>query len=199
MLTPQEYFWSSLLFLLIFGAVLYVVDRVFGVAVKRWFWSLTHDKRTRLPKDEEQGFIYRRHARSRFNVALVIMVIETALSIAVFRYNPLLEILSAVLDLPVLMIGFYLGPLLDMAFGHVDRGLDRIENLEERIDSGKTTLSGEVTGAFRNAGTRVRETVYPDSKSKEPQEPSADKSPEKPGQEEPDPKTSFDDFIGRKK
>ena len=196
MLTSNEYFWSSLVFLFFFGAILYVVDRSVGVAIRRVFWNLIHDKSQQLPEDKEQGFIYRRHARSRFNVALVIMVIEAFVGIAVFRGNPFTKLLTAVFDIPVLMVGFYCGPWLDRILGHVDQGLDQIENLERRIDRGETTFGKEVKSAAAGVGARVRENIYPEppdsTRRGDSQAPQASAAAE--GRAEPDPKEALRGF-----
>lgn len=191
MITHQEYFVSSLIFLVVMGAILYVADRKFGPGIKNFFRKRSGGVRT------EQGFIYGRHARARMNVALLIAAIETLSAIVIGHYNPFYELLNSVVDIVALMVGFYLGPILDRALGHVDTALDAAERLEERIESGQSTLRTEVGSAMSSAADKVRSRMYPTNTPVHQTDASTTPAqPQVPS--EPDPQKAFDSYVKRK-
>jgi hypothetical protein len=208
-MTYATYFWSVLGFLLVVGAILYVLDRFAGTAIKRFFWALTHDKRTRMPDHLRTGFIFGQHIRTRAKVAAFIALGETALSITFGNVNPFLEIITSIIDIPVLLAGFYLGPILLRLLGVADAVLERVEDVELRIEKGETTLGSEVRGVagvvnerararFDDVIDRAQETIKPyrvDTSAGRPDS----VIPTPPPEPEPDPQEGFDNFLGKRK
>ena len=169
------------------GSILYVVDRVFGVSVKRGLYNATHG--IKLAARNERGFVYRIGIKSRVSFATTLVAVQLLLGVFVFHLNPASEILWSIVAIPCLVGGFYLGPYLDRLFGNANALLDQAETLEQRIERGETTLGQEAGRVARTAGDRLRSTVT----GEKPVTPAPD--PKEPEPVEPDPKKAYEKFV----
>lgn len=157
------YVASWLLVFLVVGIIWYVLDRALGVHLYRWFYNMTH--RDSLPGGVVRGFIHGQKARMRFVIAVILSIVQSGFIIASIQIaNPLAELLSFFLQIPVVMGGFYLGPI-------IYRVWERKENLFEqmdRIESGEISIGKEIKEATQKAAEAVRDVLKKD----EPPQPS---------------------------
>ena len=144
-----SYVLSGMLAGILEGAILYVLDWHFGARLYRWWHGLTHQ--SALPSDTRMGFIYNRKANARFTLATLVSLAQNGLLLWTgFAPNPFLAMLTIILEVPVLMIGFYLGPFVHRLWQRKDPLLDVVDKLE----SGETTVGAEVKRVTaRVAGT----------------------------------------------
>lgn len=202
MMTYATYFWSVLMFLLIVGAILFVLDHAMGVRFRQFIWRLTHDKRAKVPDHLHHGFIYGRHIKSRAKVAAFVMLIETALTIMFTPgVNPFIELVTAIIDIPILLLGFYMGPALEEVLRLVGLTLDKVEEVEKRIERGETSIGGEFTSVVDGTRLKIRARVdeyagVPRS-NPGPSVPPPVTTPPAPVAPEPDPTDGLNSFIGR--
>jgi hypothetical protein len=74
---PSFLWW--LIFMVVMGAGLYLVDRRFGTGIYRWWYDLTSKKP--LAADIERGFIYGRKARGRFSLAVFLGILHSIVAV----------------------------------------------------------------------------------------------------------------------
>lgn len=181
------------------GAVAYTVDRRAGTRLYRWWYDLTH--KDPLPEGADRGFIYERRANARFSTATVIAIAQSALAFWSGATSPVWAVIYTVLQIPVLLAGFYAGPFANRLWERKQPLLDVVDELE----SGKTTV-GEIVhdtadalrsklhvpGAGRAAATvtpLLRAVGGGGEEATSPKPPADDPAPE------PDGKAAFDRFT----
>lgn len=142
---------SWLAVFLVLGSIWYLVDRIVGVPIYRWWYALTH--RDPLPADILRGFIHGQRARVRFIAAVVLSVLQSSLVLAsVSISNPLAELIGFCLEVPVVMGGFYLGPWLFRLWERKEHVFERVD----RLESGEISLKAELKEAGHKAAEAVR-------------------------------------------
>ena len=150
-----SYVFSGLLAGILEGAVLYVVDSRVGVRAYRWWYGLTH--RDPLPPDVHRGFVYNRQANARFTAATVVSLVQNGIAFELGFMNPFTAMLTILLEVPVLMGGFYLGPFVQRLWQKKDPLLAVVDKLE----SGETTVRAEMKRATESVTGSLRETLAP--------------------------------------
>lgn len=164
-MATKHYLIGGCAVLLLIGAALYAFDRRYGSALYRAWYNFTNEKE--LPDDQDHGFIYGRDAKPRFTVATILWIVASILGIWKTDLNPFYVVLAGVIEIPFLMIGFYLGPVFDRLWKKKDVLLDEVDKLERgevNISGEITRVSGRVRSAlkvFRKAKTRPAATVPP--------------------------------------
>src|SRR4051812_41555344 len=106
-------YWFIVLFVI--GAILYLLDVRFGTRVCRWFYDMTHEHPR--PSGEARGFIFHRKAQTRFTIAVIVAVGQSAFAVACEASTLPQELLSIIFEVPCLMCGFYFGPELARFWG----------------------------------------------------------------------------------
>ncbi len=147
------YLVSWMLAFLIIGSIWYVIDRLFGVKLYRWFYDMTH--RDPLPDAQYVGFIYRRKAQARFFSALVIAVGQGAVISSNTHDGPLIELLTFIFQIPVLMLGFYLGPFVFRLWENKEDLFEQVD----KIESGEIALRDELKEVAEKAVHVVKDTL----------------------------------------
>ncbi|WP_309006970.1 hypothetical protein [Pelagicoccus sp. SDUM812005] len=142
-MTSYLVFW--IVMFLILGAFWYVVDRKYGQGVYRFWYRLTHEKP--LPESVQRGFVYNRKTRHK---ALMATLLSTAQSIvavmSVAEPNLLVELILWIVEVPVTLLGFAIGPWVFGIWRRKDEVFDAIDDLE----SGDKTI-GDVFGKAEKA------------------------------------------------
>jgi len=188
-------FIVQLVGLLVLGALLYVGDRVFGVAIKRALWNLTHSPQNQMTKSQERGFIYGRLVRGRLFTISTLVFIQLLVGFFLMQADLTVHLLWSLMGIVLVTIGTYFGPLLDKMFGVADTSLGRIEDVESRIQRGDTTLGAEAGSVARNAAHQVRERMYPGSVSTSTPTSQPSAPPPPPASTEPDPVEAFRRYV----
>lgn len=124
------------------GCIFYFLDRWFGVAIYHWFYGMTH--KDPLPEGVEKGFIHNRKAQARFANACIVALI---FSLIEFHYtehpDPLMEFFSWVIEVPLVMIGFIIGPFFFRIWGKKE---DLFQTVD-KIESGEIDVSKQIKNA----------------------------------------------------
>jgi hypothetical protein len=189
---------ACLIVFVLIGALSYTLDRRLGVKLYHWFYDMTHEKP--LPDGEIRGFVYNRRARARFAAAVVLAVVVTIVSAIHVGDNPLISLVGFFLEVPLLMIGFYLGPSVDQLWGRRDRFFDKVDKLE----SGETSVGAEfkeVSQLVAGAVGSVLSTANEDKPEGETGPAAGDKAPHEasalPPKEEIDPHQLMNNYLRR--
>ncbi|MFN8390683.1 MAG: hypothetical protein U0136_10370 [Bdellovibrionota bacterium] len=194
MMDGMSFFLSWFLVLTLVGAGLYVFDRIKGVKIYRWWYDMTHEHP--LPADVEKGFLYNRKSQSRFALAIVLSLVQSA--IALFHEASTLpqELLSMLIEIPCLMFGFYLGPTLYRVWARREKVFETVD----QIESGKISIQNEVKEMSQSALAKIKSAVA----TEKPEEPAggpkpleAPLPPEPEEEPEPDPKALMDKYLNR--
>lgn len=119
-------FWASVWILL--GAVLYNIDRKYLIGVYRSFYNASH--KTKLAPEIVRGFIYGRDAKSRVTLAFLISLGQTIYAFYHTAYNPTVELVMFFGNIPLIVIGFYCGPILTWVGGQLKGVYNYIDQLE---------------------------------------------------------------------
>lgn len=126
-------FWMVMFVLL--GAFWYIVDRKYGVRWYRLWYRLTHEHP--LPPEIVCGFVYNRRARHRSFMATLLSTLQTVVVIwSAENPNLLIELILWIVEIPLTMVGFAVGPLGFKVWGRKEELFDTIDDLEQ----GKTSF-----------------------------------------------------------
>jgi len=184
----------------ILGAVIYVLDRNFGVSFRRGVYNATHG--TKLRREDERGFVYKRLMKARVGFAALLMTTKVVIAVFFQHQEPFSEVLESALQMVALVAGFYGGPFADRLAGNTNAFLDKVETIENRVEKGETTLAKEAAKVARDAGDRFRSTVSGISTADAPSSTTpVQNPPDQPKAPEPPPVDTgkgLDDFLGRK-
>ena len=197
--------WIALFIVL--GGFFYFLDRWFGVSIYRWFYGMTHKEP--LPAEEVKGFIHNRKAKIRFANACVLAFF---LSLVNYYYNekanPLYEILSWILEAPLVFIGFCLGPVLYRIWDKKDnlfKAVDKLENGEIDVSGKLKDVAESVTkDIFNVASNTVNQAIDSIKKQDEssnklatPKQDEENKEDEGKEEEEIDPKELMNKYLNK--
>jgi hypothetical protein len=140
---------------LVLGAVLHVIDHHLGSLLYRWWYNMTH--RDPLPADVKRGFVYQQSAQARFQAAVLLAALQSLLA-AFGGANPIIELLTIIVETPVAMVGFYCGPFLDKIWTRKDTVFSTVDKLE----SGELSMTDEVRKISAEAVETIREAITGD-------------------------------------
>lgn len=128
------------------GVGLYAADKKITVAIRRFLHGWTRPESEPFPESKERGLVYRQPARRRFIVAGAISLLQTILSVQSLSYNPLLELMTLLIEAPIMVLGTYLGDRVARLFGQAQPVFDAID----RIDAGESSARREARGLLQD-------------------------------------------------
>ena len=189
--------FTWMLAFIVIGAGWYVIDRSVGTGFYRWWYGMTH--RDPLPADVERGFIYNQPAKIRFPAAILIAVIQSIVSVQDGQSDFSIELLSIFLEVPVIMLGFFIGPKVYNWWVSRDHLLQKVD----KIEKGEIDLGRKLKEASDRASEMVHGAIndfrHPekDEKSVEPARPGDGSvtAVEIPPEPEPDPRAFMDKYL----
>jgi hypothetical protein len=112
------------------GAFWYIVDRLHGVRWYRRWYRLTHE--SPLPANVTVGFVYNRRSRHKVVMAAVVSTLQTFIALtSVESLNLLVELILWIVEIPMVMLGFAIGPLVFKVWKRKDTMLDAIDDFEQ--------------------------------------------------------------------
>ena len=194
MSVSASYLFSGVFAGLLEGAGVYLVDRKVGVRAYRWWYDLTH--KHPLPPDEHRGFVFNRQANARFTTATLVSVVQNGLAFELGMAHPFSAMMTILVEVPVLMGGFYLGPFVQRMWQKKDPLLEVVDKLE----SGETTVAAEMRRATGHVAGTLRETLaMPEPKAPEPPVVKAAEPPPPPPPAEPDPAEALRSYTKRQR
>ncbi len=163
MITVQTYVFLSLFFYLFWGAAWYVMDRTFGVKLYRRYYDFTH--KDPLPEEEVRGFIFNRSTRDKSFAAVICSTILSVLAILSMEFNLLVEITLWIVEIPVIMAGFYLGHFFGFKlWSNRNKGFEMIDRLEkgdvhlgEQIAESARRIVGDIQEEVSEQASRMEE------------------------------------------
>jgi hypothetical protein len=126
------YLVSMAVVFIVWGAIWYNLDRAYGVAIRRWWYNLTHEHP--LPPGEGRGFIYERDTRTKFTWATILSTIQSALVVIYSgSVDLLMELPAWLIEVPLMVVGMYLGRPLGNLWGGRDRVFDKLDEWEREL------------------------------------------------------------------
>lgn len=143
MLTVSQYviFWS-----IVFvgtGAFWYNFDRRFGIKWYRSWYNMTH--KDKLTTEKEMGFIYNRSTHSKAASAALVATIQSILVVKYMDVNLLASLIMWVVEIPLMMIGFYLGPFSYVMWQKKEKLFETVD----KVESGQLNVGAEVSKAAK--------------------------------------------------
>ncbi|MGJ8638460.1 MAG: hypothetical protein ACSHYA_03630 [Opitutaceae bacterium] len=180
--TSYIIFWMVIFVLL--GAFWYIVDRMHGVRWYRRWYRLTHSDP--LPANIVVGFIYNRRSRHKVVMATVLSTVQTFIALtSVETLNLLVELVLWIVEIPMVMLGFAIGPLAFKLWKRKDEMLDAVDDFEQSHFG--ESEDAKVSSAKKTA-TASDDVVKESPKQSEVKNDETDK---------PDPKKFFDRYTNR--
>lgn len=180
-LTSYIIFWMVLFVLL--GTFWYIVDRRYGVKWYRFWYKLTN--KDPLPDDVEVGFIFNRKSRHKAIMAGMLSTIQTVAALATIdQINLLVELILWIVEVPMTMIGFMLGPWTYKLWRGRDEVFEALDEINSKDRIGKPLPSEESTK------TPPREVVEEIKAEKEPE-------PKEDADEDDDPRDMMSRYTDR--
>lgn len=189
------YLLTATLMYLLLGALWHVIDRAIGVSVYRWYYAMTHE--TPLAADEKKGFICQRRARARFAAAVALALFHSVLLMRYAAFPAIDTLVSFFIQVPILMMGFYLGPLVQRIW----KGKEEVFEAVDKLEQGEISVKDEISGVSEKAVTAVRELVgrleNPLGVEEKEPEGEGDAAESLPEEEEIDPRQMMDEYLRR--
>lgn len=148
----------SLVFYWLMGISAYLFDRRFCVHIFRKKYNMTHE--SELLQGEEYGFIYNRRGRVKIFWAALIAAVTNFLMIIIAHSNPVVEVFTYFFDSILVFLGFLCGPLAYKIAKGKDKALEKLDEIQEDITSGKfqeeiKSGAAEVVRDLRTSGSEV--------------------------------------------
>jgi hypothetical protein len=188
-----SYVLSGLVVGVLEGAVLYILDSRVGVRAYRWWYGLTH--RDPLPPGVRRGFVYDRKANARFTAATIVSLLQNGLAYELGFVDPLKAMLAVLVEVPVIMGGFYLGPFVERLW----RKKDPLLAVVDKLESGETSVRAEVKRMTESVAGSVRESLAaPAEEVPPPTAPRVEPAPPPPPPE-PDPAEALRSYTKRQR
>ncbi|MEK7643026.1 MAG: hypothetical protein AAB372_01055 [Patescibacteria group bacterium] len=131
------------------GIVVYMVDYHYGRTAYRVWYDFTHGEK--LGDNINLGFVHGQRFSSRFTVALMIVLAQSALGFWVGAASILRLIFSIPFEGIFMIVGFYAGPWFARLWSRKQPLLDAVD----RIESGEIDIR-ERAGAFLARWRRAR-------------------------------------------
>jgi len=102
---------------------------------------MTH--KSPLPEDVEKGFICGRKTKNKVFLSSLIALVLSLISFYFEKTNPLREILSWFLEIPLVLSGIYLGPV----FWHIWQRKEAVFETVDDIENGKIDVKKKICAA----------------------------------------------------
>jgi hypothetical protein len=185
MITISQYVMSWIAVFVIVGAVWYTLDRKFGTGLYRWWHNMTHKEP--LSSDKEMGFIYNQGVKARIAAATFLGMGQSLVVMVTTEFNPVVELIMLPVEVPVTMLGFYLGPFVSGAWSHRGKVVDAIERVErdgvsipDPVKLAVMETRNEVAGKLKTVTESFKETITARTKKPAPvvKDPPKPKAPE---------------------
>lgn len=155
-LTSYIVFWMVLFVLL--GAFWYIIDRRFGVKWYRFWYKLTN--KDPLPDDVEVGFIFNRKSRHKALMATGLSTIQTVAALySIETINLLVELILWIVEVPMTMLGFLVGPWAYKLWKGRDDVFDALDEINAKDIKGKPLPEEDPTAV---KSPEAREEAKPD-------------------------------------
>lgn len=142
--------FAWIILFIVFGGFFYLLDRWFGVSIYRWFYNMTH--KDPMPENVVKGFLHNQKAKIRCANACVL-----ALFLSLINYysdekaNPLYAFLNWIMQVPLVFIGFCLGPILFKLWGKKDKLFQTVD----KIESGEIGVSDKIKNAAQSVAKDI--------------------------------------------
>lgn len=151
MLTVYQYviFWSILF--VSFGAVWYNFDRRFGIKWYRSWYNMT--RKEKLTTEKQIGFIYNRSTHSKAAMAALVASAQSVMVVMYMDVNLLASLIMWVVEIPLMMLGFYLGPFVYAMW----RKKETLFTTMDKVESGELNIGTEVTKAAKRVVAPIKE------------------------------------------
>lgn len=182
------FFLSWFLVFVLCGAMVYVFDRTRGVRVYRWLYDMTHEQP--LAADVSTGFVFHRSAQTRFTIAVIVSIFQSVAAVLERLSSVTHEILSVFVEVPCIMLGFYLGPTLWRIWSR----RDEVFNTVDKIEKGEISIKDEVQEASHKAVSKVKEVLGVEHQGPDETASAAPEKVEAP-EPEPDPKELMGKYL----
>jgi hypothetical protein len=118
------------------GAFWYVIDRRFGVKWYRLWHNLTNKKP--LPAEVEVGFIFNRKSRHKALMATLLSTVQTVAALySIETINLLVELILWIVEVPMTMLGFMIGPWAYKLWKGRDDVFDALDEINAKDTKGK--------------------------------------------------------------
>lgn len=163
------------------GVGLYVADKKLTVALRRLVHDWTSPEGEPFPAEKSKGLIYGQKAQQRFLVAGAISIVQTILSVRGLAYNPLYELMTLLIEAPIMVLGTYLGDRVSRLFDRAQPVFDAID----RIDAGESSAGEEAKELLRDITGRSEEKAPKSEEKKSKSEPSPAAAPPEAASEPP--------------
>ncbi|MGJ8654168.1 MAG: hypothetical protein ACSHX8_12920 [Opitutaceae bacterium] len=164
--TSYIIFWMVMFIIL--GAFWYVLDRLHGVRWYRYWYGLTH--RDPLPQNVVVGFVYNRRSRHKVVMATIVSTVQTFVALTSLEsINLLVELVLWIVEIPMVMVGFAIGPLVFKVWKRKDKMLDAIDDFEQSHLGGR-----EVDSSVKERDTAKDRVVEPPAQDEGAVEEAAD-------------------------
>ncbi len=147
-MTPYVVF--RIIVFLLLGAVWYNLDRAYCTRLYRWWYGMTHEHP--LPPGTERGFIYGQATRARALAALLLSTLISVIAFGTAHANSLAELLIWASGIPILVIGFFLGPNVYELWRRKEKVFDAVD----KVERGDVDLSDELKDRSVRLGDRVK-------------------------------------------
>lgn len=177
-MTSYIVFW--MIFFVLLGAFWYVIDRHYGVKwYRRWF-RLTHKEP--LPEDVVAGFVYNRRTRHKALMATVLSTIQTGIALVQMdNLNLLVELILWIVEVPMTLVGFGLGPWAYRLWRRKDAVFDKIDEWEGAVKPDEDEANGPKAKRGRAAIEAELAAMQAETKETKPEaEPKEAEPPKKP-------------------
>jgi hypothetical protein len=157
MFSAWNYAINMLIFFLLIGIALYMLDRKVGIAIYRGFYNAFH-KNHKMPEEHAKGFLYRQRTNRKVAVA---GTLSTVASIYGAIHDPGVNLLAGLalwlLMMPTMFLGFWIGSLIYRILPHRAKIFDTMDDLGEKLSSGGIK---EVTGHAVGAGSDAAQKIF---------------------------------------
>lgn len=147
------YVFSWILAFFCAGILWYLLDRRFFTRPYRLIYNLFH--KTPLPAEVERGIIYRQSTGRKFAWAFAFSTVQSVLVVwvrGIAHINPLVEILTWLIEMPALVAGMFAGPTV---YGWWINRFKFYKAVDD-VESGKINLKEEVTVAVSEQSEKVK-------------------------------------------
>ena len=197
--TSYIIFWMVMFVIL--GAFWYVLDRRHGVKWYRFWFRMTH--KDPLPDDVVVGFIYNRRSRHKVVMATILSTLQTFIALfSVDTLNLLVELILWIVEIPMTMVGFAIGPLVFKIWRRKDEMLDAVDDLEQKYLGGDEERKPEPKVESKPEPEppveEKKEEVKPEPVEEKPkEEPAPEKKDDDDDDEPPDPRAMFEKYTKR--
>ena len=180
----------------ILGAFWYVIDRRRGVKWYRIWYRLTH--KDPLPSDITVGFIYNRRSRHKVVMATLLSTVQTFIALlSVESLNLLVELILWIVEIPMMMVGFAIGPLVFKIWRRKDDMLDAVDDLEQKyLGSESEAESAPEKEVTPEPPVKVEEKKPEPEKEKPKEDPTPEQKNDD-DDDEPDARAMFEKYTKR--